>query len=196
MTMTRICFFWLFVVWLGGGAEGFTPNSPFFRSTAASSALVQISSSVALPTVPKNNVSQSLKNAGRKYVQLSEEKPIITKGVSAAVVGGLGDVLSQALLPVSTGTRFSLDLQRTVVFATMGLCFKGPVLHFWYGMLAKIANWTQVHRGFGEARSTLTAVGLDQTIGVAMIYPLNYLVFELVSAALSWRGELWHEYPW
>lgn len=132
-------------------------------------------------------LSDYAKAAGKKYMSLSEEKPFVTKGLSAATVGGIGDVFSQFLFAYATGTPFRWDMMRTITFLMMGLCFKGPALHIWYNMLGRVSHWAKVRKGFSETSQSLAALTLDQTVGVAIFYPLYFIVFELFSSTLSFR---------
>uniref|UniRef100_A0A7S3LEI8 Uncharacterized protein n=1 Tax=Amphora coffeiformis TaxID=265554 RepID=A0A7S3LEI8_9STRA len=184
----------LLLACLCGGASGFAPNTAKLVATPPSAITTRVPpliQAASVPVEPTNRIliKNTLKNAARKYMTLSEEKPLLTKGVSAAVVGAIGDVFSQSLFAYATGAVFQWDVMRTITFMMMGLCFKGPALHAWYGFLGSIAHWTEVHKGFSETKQSLTALTVDQTIGVAIFYPLYFVVFEVFSAVLTKRGK-------
>lgn len=201
-------FLTLLLAFFCGGASGFAPQAVKFATTThtpsfsaavggagtpGTAAINRImppliqAASVAVEPTNGSPLKESLKNGFRKYIKLSEEKPLITKGVSAAVVGGIGDVFSQSLFAFATGAVFQWDALRTASFMLMGLCFKGPALHLWYGVLGRISHWTKVRRGFSETGQTLTALTVDQTVGVAIFYPLYFIVFEVCSCIFAKR---------
>lgn len=183
---------------LCGSVAGFarsTPKSAFARTSGPSVSftrlvepLVQHSAATIFTEFSNpHHIGEIAKKAGKKYVVLSEERPFITKGVSAAMVGGIGDIFSQTLFACATGLPFRWDALRTATFMMMGLCFKGPALHIWYNILGRVSHWTKVRKGFSETNQSLTALTLDQTVGVAIFYPLYFIVFELFSSTLSFR---------
>lgn len=189
-------FFTLLLACMCGGTTGFVHSAPKFAVKPKPSAvsrfppLVQVAS-VAVEPLPGSSSSSlirtSVKTVARKYVTLSEEKPIVTKGVSAALVGAVGDVFSQSLFAYATGVPFRWDMMRTVTFMMMGLLFKGPALHMWYNVLGRISKWTKIRMNFSPTSQSLTALTVDQTVGVAIFYPLYFIVFEIFSAVLTGR---------
>lgn len=200
------CFFTFLVSLLCDGAHGFVPIAPtvaaFVRAPSSTELAVASTRLSALPVVPhvapnsgklvkesSNSLVLFFKNAGRKYMVLNEERPLMTKGVSAALVATVGDVFSQCLFAHATGVRFQWDMMRTLTFTMTGLCFKGPVLHLWYNVLSRLAHWTKVRKGFCQTKQSLAALTLDQTVGVAFFYPLYFVVFELISSTLAFRCE-------
>lgn len=193
MSFTR--FLLLLLASLCGDTAGFVPTAPksakFALSPQQLSAdrlppLVQVAS-VAFEPIRNPSLGTNMKDVARKYITLSEEKPILTKGVSAALVGAIGDVFSQSLYAAVAGTVFRWDMMRTLTFTMMGLLFKGPALHVWYTFLGKISKWTKIRMNFSPTSQSLTALTVDQTVGVAIFYPLYFIVFELFSSALSGR---------
>lgn len=146
-----------------------------------------------LPQYNRRTVKKRMKQLCQKYVALNERRPLATKGVSAAIVQGMGDILSQYLTTIATTATtgpqpFQWNMLRTLTFMFVGLCYKGPVLHVWYKALAKVAQWTKVRRGFSETQQSLTALTVDQTIGVAIFYPLYYVAYEIFSSVVSLQG--------
>lgn len=125
----------------------------------------------------------------KRYLNLSEERPFLTKGVTAAVVGGVGDVLSQSIVASAARVRFQWDVIRTLTFMMIGLCFKGPAMHVWFRALGRFGHWMEERTGFSDMKQSLVVLAIDQTIGVAILYPLFYVMYEVFSSVLSFRGE-------
>lgn len=59
-------------------------------------------------------------------------RPLLTKAISAGVLGFAGDVIAQ--LAVEQRGGFSLDLHRLGVFTGVGAVIIAPVLHVWYAL--------------------------------------------------------------
>jgi len=71
----------------------------------------------------------------RVYTRLLERYPIQTKSISCMVVTGLGDFGTQSL--VDERRLRDIDVKRVLRFAGIGLFAVGPLLHVWYGFLAR-----------------------------------------------------------
>jgi len=69
------------------------------------------------------------------YLSQLERNPVATKSVTCGVLNGFGDVLAQIWLG-EEGDRF--EWKRLGIFTLLGTVFIGPVLHVWYGLLAKM----------------------------------------------------------
>jgi hypothetical protein len=70
------------------------------------------------------------------YSRQLDTNPIITKGVSAGLISGLGNVLAQRLIHKGDG-KFQVDWQQTGRYALLNVVFVAPVLHYWYAGLAR-----------------------------------------------------------
>jgi protein Mpv17 len=152
-------------------------------------ALVQVAIPITVEPTQGPTGRERLEILVQRYVHACETKPFRTKGLSAAAVQGIGDVLSQHLMALTTPhAAFVWDARRTLTFVMIGLFYKGPALHLWYKVLGKIAHWTKVRKGFSETKQSLTALTVDQTVGVAIFYPLYYIMYEVFSSLLSFRG--------
>eukprot|EP00271_Cylindrocystis_brebissonii_P004187 TRINITY_DN15757_c0_g1_i1.p1 TRINITY_DN15757_c0_g1~~TRINITY_DN15757_c0_g1_i1.p1 ORF type:complete len:410 (-),score=23.71 TRINITY_DN15757_c0_g1_i1:1055-2284(-) len=68
---------------------------------------------------------------GARYSMWAEKYPYVTKGVTAALLNAMADLICQ-LFVEKTGT---IDVKRLLNFASMGLFIVGPSLHIWYGLL-------------------------------------------------------------
>ena len=130
------------------------------------------------------------------YMRLLNEKPKITKSISAAIVQGLGDVLSQLLSALSSssasvvGKSFVYDVPRTISFMLTGFLFNAPFLHVWYGTAARFGERLQLSRRLTNSQRIGAELALDQSIGVFMYYPMYFYAYELCSAIAYGKGKL------
>lgn len=72
----------------------------------------------------------------RLYVAALSRRPLVTKAVTASVLGMVGDAVAQ-MLARGQGEGGGHDSRRTVAIGVMGIVFTGPLLHAWYGWLAR-----------------------------------------------------------
>jgi len=88
----------------------------------------------------------------RRYSVLLESAPLLTKALSAACIGAMGDLICQ-IWENRTSTkledsspkfysRFSLDPKRTFAVIFDGVCVTGPGLHLAYGILEHLIPTT------------------------------------------------------
>ena len=150
--------------------------------------LLQVSFPVDVESEYSPTMADRVKHLCQKYVSLNERRPLATKGVTAAIVQGLGDVLSQYLTLLAKRQPFQWNMMRTLTFVIIGLCYKGPMLHVWYKTLTRVSRWTKIQRGFSATQQSLTALTLDQTVGVAIFYPLYYVAYEFFSSVVAFQG--------
>ena len=143
---------------------------------------------IGINPVHRPNIKEQIQSYFNDYVRLLERKPLVTKSVSAAVVGGIGDVLSQSLTALSTRTRFQWDIIRTVTFMLIGLCYRGPLMHAWFNALEKMGQ--SMKRLTSPMQKSLAVVAIDQTLGVIIFHPLYYVAHELFSSFMSFRGKI------
>lgn len=68
------------------------------------------------------------------YLKQLDTRPIVTKMWTSGLLNAFGDFASQFY--IETDTPF--DAKRFAIFTFLGIGLVGPVLHFWYGTLAKI----------------------------------------------------------
>lgn len=116
----------------------------------------------------KQEGSNPFRRAFEWYGEKLESHPIITKGLTAGVIGGLGDVSCQLFIDkpekefqnaekgiVEEGALWWFDAGRTGRFFVLGVGLVGPWCHAWFGFLA---------RQFPKltAPSIITRVALDQ----------------------------------
>jgi hypothetical protein len=94
------------------------------------------------------------------YNSKLESHPIVTKSLTTAAVGGLGDVLAQSAF----SERY--EPRRTLAMAGTGLIFSGPIMHFWF---------TGLNRWFAgtQAKMIATRLALDQFVFAPIFTPLS-----------------------
>eukprot|EP01133_Synstelium_polycarpum_P012200 gene12200-14278_t len=66
------------------------------------------------------------------YLRALDRYPLVS------VLMGTGDVLAQGIEHVQVDNKkktFKWDQQRTLTMTTVGMCFSGPVLHYWFKRL-------------------------------------------------------------
>lgn len=78
------------------------------------------------------------------YLSLLEKYPVLTKGVTSALLTLIGDLICQVMIDQVP----SLDLKRTFLFTLLGLVLVGPTLHFWYLYLSRLVTLTGASGAF------------------------------------------------
>lgn len=94
------------------------------------------------------------------YLALLGSRPLLTKGITAALLNVLSDVFCQLVVEKSS----TIDLKRIFGFAAIGGLLVGPALHIWYGILGRV-------------------VTVDGSPGVLLRLVLDQFVFSPVSIA-------------
>jgi len=84
----------------------------------------------------KNDMGR-LKAVWEKYLWCLEKKPLLTKSLTSAAMGGIGDIIAQLLVPYVFGGVSGFDLVRWIRFVFLNLVFVGPVCHAWLTILVK-----------------------------------------------------------
>jgi hypothetical protein len=133
-------------------------------------------------------VGSSIQQLYGKYMSLLETSPMITKSITAGIVQAIGDFLSQYIEAKVANVPFVLNGSRLQAFLLSGIFFVGPFLHYWYNFLWRIGDWAKLKYKAGKNMQTLLQVFTDQTLGVAIFFPLFFYVFEIADALCSWRG--------
>ncbi|KAG5191441.1 hypothetical protein JKP88DRAFT_352362 [Tribonema minus] len=81
------------------------------------------------------------------YQALLITDPLKTKAITAACMGAIGELIGAQLRKAGPGTQRE-RLKRLWAFTVFGLVVNGPVFHFWYGTLEKIARkWSKLSGG-------------------------------------------------
>lgn len=86
-----------------------------------------VQASVAVPMeAPRSNPVDILYN---QYLNWIDRQPLVSKSVTAAMIGCVGDVMAQWLEAKSAGVLFATNWVRVNAFFISGLFFVGPFLH-------------------------------------------------------------------
>jgi len=140
-----------------------------------------------MPSDPKSHpriwkTKQDKKSLGpyEWYLHQCTDRPIRTKSVTAAIIGALGDVLSQRLLGKS------LSLQEVAAFFLVGLLYVGPFVHVWYEVLNRLGRYG-MSCGLGPRGKVLMQLVVDQTLGVLIFFPSYFFAYEGMDAVVQWR---------
>jgi len=121
------------------------------------------------------------------YIRMLDKKPLITQIMTVGLITATGDILSQCLEARVAGTSLILNWARLSAFAISGAFFVGPYVHTWYGVLWKLGRWQEQKYGLSRSWQVMTQTIVDQTVGVAVFFPVYFYVFEAVEAALGLR---------
>ncbi|CAN0102874.1 unnamed protein product, partial [Hapterophycus canaliculatus] len=84
-----------------------------------------------------------LEKLSKKYAEALETRPLIFKCLTSALVGGLGDVVAQALSwafqdDASRGIWHDTKaIRQTLAVTVDGFCVNAPFLHFAYAVLER-----------------------------------------------------------
>ena len=90
---------------------------------------------------------------GEAYSNAIQQKPILTKSITAGIVFGLSDYLAQRV--ENTGKKYNWT--RTITSIAVGLFYFGPAAHAWYNWIFQILPGTSLF-------STLQKAALGQLI--------------------------------
>ena len=108
------------------------------------------------------------------YTGLLNSHPYITKIVSSAVVGGLGDVLIQSY--DGRKTKKPIDLRRLLVFSMVTGIYIAPVIHLWFNFLAGMPFLAKM----SNMKQAMWMMFVDQTLGATIITMGFFFAFEMV----------------
>ncbi|XP_046380539.1 peroxisomal membrane protein 2-like [Haliotis rufescens] len=87
-------------------------------------------------SLSKSKEDNPVEKALKAYLKLLQEKPILTKACTSAVVSSLGNIVSQLIVP-NPQTKGRIAWRSTLAYATFGFCVSGPVFHYFYVNLEK-----------------------------------------------------------
>ncbi|CAG5114917.1 unnamed protein product [Candidula unifasciata] len=83
---------------------------------------------------PANN--GILHRAVAEYVRLLQDRPIITKAATNAIISGIGNIISQLVAPdPATGGR--INWRSVLAYSSFGFLVNGPLVHHFYAFLEK-----------------------------------------------------------
>ncbi|KAJ3015959.1 hypothetical protein HKX48_004298 [Thoreauomyces humboldtii] len=110
--------------------------------------------------------------AWKRYLELLEEKPLVTKSLSAGAIAVGGDIIAQKI--DSSPDHPDWDPQRTLRLGVYGTLIAAPLTHGWYKIL-------DGRLGAGmDFQTSLKKVAADQILAAA---PFTALFFVCNSAA-------------
>ncbi|KAJ2455746.1 hypothetical protein EV183_000593 [Coemansia sp. RSA 2336] len=101
----------------------------------------------------------------RLWTAMAERQPILTLAITNGSLGGVGDVLAQAIESHNTKKRFQWNAQRTFRFIAWGaLC--APIFHKWYLFLNRAfpLSPTIQQEKFGFVTTVSKRVAADQFV--------------------------------
>jgi protein Mpv17 len=126
------------------------------------------------------------------YMRLLETSPNITKALTAGVLLGLGDSLTQGIEKYNGVTYTGYDWKRTAKMSSFGLFVVGPLLHQWYKLLHRITAKSILPGGvepskFSQIYSGMKQVLIDQTVFAGPSLALFFIYMNLI------EGKDWTE---
>lgn len=138
-------------------------------------------------TVTVTPPTSSLANLYNAYLTAIERNPLLTKGMTAAIVNVLGDILAQLFEASTAGALFVPNWARLQGFFLCGLIYTGPYVHTWYEQLWKLGSWMEKKFDSPKRVQTIDQLIVDQTIGVAIFFSTYFYVYEVIDALVSHR---------
>lgn len=137
----------------------------------------------------RNDIAIICADPLQSYLHALDKHPLVTKGITAAIVNSLGDILAQYLAASQSHLPFQLDWLRLQVFFLCGLVYVGPYVHFWIEQLEKLGTWMEHKFQCSKTVQTLAKVVIDQTVGVVISTPIYFYIHEIINALVHGRGE-------
>jgi Mpv17 / PMP22 family len=121
-----------------------------------------------------------LKQLLESYTRVLTAYPYATKIISSGLIGGMGDILIQAVQGRKSGQSFSL--RRLVVFSSVAALYIAPVIHVWFNWL----NVLPIPSAWQENAVAKAAAMMlvDQTVGATVITIGFFYAFELANQLL------------
>lgn len=138
--------------------------------------------------IPQKNVS-AIKALVVGYNLQLEKNPYMTKMITSAIVGGLGDVLIQLL--GNPDSVKELDFRRTSVMMLVGGLYVAPLMHNWFNLLSKmplpqlmspfgISSYIVIILLISYVGKALLMMITDQTVGAPMVISGFFMAHEIV----------------
>eukprot|EP00933_Yihiella_yeosuensis_P074494 TRINITY_DN83455_c0_g1_i1.p1 TRINITY_DN83455_c0_g1~~TRINITY_DN83455_c0_g1_i1.p1 ORF type:complete len:234 (-),score=26.04 TRINITY_DN83455_c0_g1_i1:21-722(-) len=107
------------------------------------------------------------------YSRALARSPFLTHVVTAGGLYGMGDCLSQMLeksYKVQSTGKTHYNVERTLRMTAFGLCFAGPILGTWYGLMWRgVSSW----RAAQLAKTTATSEPLNWLSAFRSMYRIN-----------------------
>ena len=128
----------------------------------------------------------AIKRGYHWYLHQCTYNPIPTKSITAACIATTGDFMSQKLEAHLAEKPFVLDQIRLKTFFLCGLVYVGPFIHRYYDLLASFARWLNTKYMATNKQQIIGQLCLDQTLGVAIFFPLYFYVYECLESLVKW----------
>ena len=159
-------------------------------------AAVIISSDKSPEKFTNNDSFLFLKSAYHWYLKSCTDKPFLTKGITSGIIAAIGDVIAQILEATSKasaigsgsgggGGGVQLNPRRIGAFFLCNALFTGPYVHIWYKFLNIVGQKTEKRYNVSKLKNTILQVGLDQTLGVLVFFPLYIFVYDIFDSLLT-----------
>jgi hypothetical protein len=138
----------------------------------------------------------SVTNCFDSYNHCLIRHPYKTKIVSSMFIAGLGDFLSQVVVPyVKDGIQTpTLNLKRLLIFSLVAGLYFAPVIHLWFNFLNSIQlpSFSEDSKDStkNKVMKALTMTTIDQTIGAVFINAGFFYAFEFVRSVASFSDSL------
>ena len=116
------------------------------------------------------------------YKTLLNKSPILTKATTAMVISCLSDTIVQhAPVRANQKTTESHDWSRTVQVGITGFCYSGPMAHFWYQTVERLAVFPP-----RQWPGVLNRIALD----MVLFSPLTIAGYFTVRTLLESKGDI------
>ena len=129
----------------------------------------------------------ALKRSLEIYSGWLVKRPIFTRAATTGTLMCAGDVIAQLTL---TKKEEKFDFKRMARSFSIGFCFTGPSLYFWFNRILPKIFGLQMFSKFTPAKKVLLGVALDQglfgwwTVGLYMFWS-NYFTYWNVNKAVQ-----------
>eukprot|EP00123_Amoebidium_parasiticum_P021436 comp6722_c0_seq1/m.2496 comp6722_c0_seq1/g.2496 ORF comp6722_c0_seq1/g.2496 comp6722_c0_seq1/m.2496 type:complete len:247 (-) comp6722_c0_seq1:444-1184(-) len=117
----------------------------------------------------------------KRYGELLETNPFVTKGITAGIIGGVGDVCCQKLVDKVD----EVNWKRTGMFVLINGIYVAPTIHVWYNLIARtIGRW-------GGMQGVFAQLAADQLLfAPAFISSFTALLLAVEGRAADLPGHL------
>jgi protein Mpv17 len=120
------------------------------------------------------------------YLRCLNNRPLLTKSLTASALCGVGDVLVQSF---ASKERGAVDVKRTLRLMAHGLIATGPLNHYWHTRVLERVFPTSVAAGRAALDAAIGKVVLDQAIFapcIITIFCTNMAVMQGKPADANW----------
>ena len=175
--------------------ETFRPHVPALVDAAVYSSTARQTSENGKTGLPQW-FSRSLEDYEKSLVDF----PLYTKAVTSGVIGGLGDLTAQLILPKSTKRTVAMPLSHLNLFRTFtvfmeGLFFSGPLLHLGYDHFEHLFPTTTGTTQSSDMTQITIASALQTFLDIIVMDSILACSFMLFSGIFQGQTpkRLWYE---